>query len=101
MLEGFLLFLMLLFLVRTGFLKMPGFLTGTFTLCYGFSRFLVEFYRVTDPQFFSFENPFGFAYQIGSFGITMGQALSLPMILVGMLLIVRSIILRESSGRLL
>ena len=29
-----------------------------------------------DSQFFSADNPYGFAYQFGQFGITMGQALS-------------------------
>ena len=87
-LEGFALFLILYFLVRLGYLKRPGFITGVFGFFYGLSRFIVEFYRVPDPQFFSSDNPFGFAYSIGGFGVTMGQALSLPMIAVGLLLVI-------------
>lgn len=97
-LEGFVLFLILFSLVRYGFLKMPGLITGTFALFYGLSRFLVEFYRVPDPQFFSLDNPYGFAFKFGSFGVTMGQTLSLPMIAIGVLLIFRGIILRDKAG---
>ena len=39
------------------------------------SRFLVEYFRVPDPQFFSPENPYGFAIKYGDFGLTMGQSL--------------------------
>jgi len=47
----------------------------------------VEFFRVPDAQFFSTDNPYGFAYRFGEFGVTMGQTLSIPMILVGLLFI--------------
>ena len=63
-------------------------ITGLFLLMYGVSRYLVEFYRVPDPQFFSTTNLNGFAYSYGEFGVTMGQYLSLPMICFGFLLIV-------------
>ena len=64
-------------------------LTGVFALGYGASRFFVEYYRVPDPQFFSEANPFGFAFKLGDFGVTMGQCLSLPMILFGLFLCLR------------
>lgn len=86
-LEGFLLFIVLLILAYIGALKRPGFITGIFISGYGISRFLVEFVRVPDPQFFSLENPLGFALAWGEVGLTMGQLLSVPMILIGMLLI--------------
>lgn len=86
-LEGFLLFIVLLILAYIGALKRPGFITGIFISGYGISRFLVEFVRVPDPQFFSLENPMGFALAWGEVGLTMGQLLSVPMILFGMLLI--------------
>jgi phosphatidylglycerol:prolipoprotein diacylglycerol transferase len=38
---------------------------------------------VPDPQFVSQENIYGFAFNMGHFGITMGQALSIPMVLFG------------------
>ena len=86
-LEGFFLFLILLVLVRFGAFKRPGLLTGVFLMWYGLSRFLVEYFRVPDAQFFSSSNPYGFAFIFGDFGLTMGQALSLPMIFAGLLLL--------------
>lgn len=87
-LEGLLLFLVLLIAACIGALKRPGVITGMFLLIYGSSRYLVEFYRVPDPQFFSLENLNGFAYTYGELGITMGQFLSLPMIFGGLILVV-------------
>lgn len=82
-LEGLLLLFILVYIALQGGFKKPGLLTGVFALGYGASRFLIEYYRVPDPQFFTPENPYGFAFQFGDFGITMGQSLSLPMILFG------------------
>lgn len=89
-LEGFLLFVVLYYLAKKGALKKPGFITGVFAFGYGLSRFLVEYVRVPDIQFFSGANPYGFAFRIGDYGITMGQGLSLPMILVGLILVLRA-----------
>ena len=89
-LEGLLLLFVLIYIALNGGFKRPGYLTGIFALGYGASRFLVEFFRVPDPQFFSPENPYGFAFKLGDYGITMGQSLSLPMLLVGVILCVRS-----------
>ena len=86
-LEGLLLFLILLILAFAGALKRPGVVTGSFLMIYGLGRYFVEFYRVPDPQFFSDANPFGFAFQYAGFGVTMGQALSVPMIAIGLLLV--------------
>jgi len=85
-LEGILLFFILLSISFSGGLKKPGFVTGIFLIVYGFSRFLVEYFRVPDPQFLSTTNPYGFAFKLGDFGFTMGQSLSLPMIFVGLAL---------------
>ncbi len=57
---------------------------------YGATRFLVEFVRQPDAQFVSAGNPLGLAWQISGYGLTMGQILSLPMILLGLYLILRS-----------
>ncbi len=95
-LEGLLLLLVLLYLAFRGGFKKPGLLTGFFTLGYGASRFFVEYFRVPDPQFFSNENPYGFAFRLGDFGITMGQSLSLPMILAGLFLCSRVVGKREA-----
>ena len=85
-LEGILLFLILIYFASTGKFKIRGFLTGVFAIGYGISRFIVEYFRVPDPQFFSAQNPYGFALNFGDYGLTMGQLLSLPMVLVGIAL---------------
>ena len=50
---------------------------------YGIARFLVEFVRQPDAQFVSEGNPLGLAFQIGDYGLTMGQTLTVPIILIG------------------
>lgn len=85
-LEGLLLFLILLFFANIGGLRRPGLITGIFFVGYSASRFFVEYYRVPDPQFFSPENPFGYAFVYGNSGMTMGQVLSLPMLFFGLAL---------------
>ena len=95
-LEGFLLFLILYTLAMKGALKKPGLITGVFASGYGMARFLVEYVRVPDIQFFSESNPYGFAFRVGDLGITMGQCLSLPMILVGLILILGA--LKRTKG---
>ena len=84
-LEGMLLGALLLLLAfRFGALKKNWLLSGTFFLVYGLSRFAVEFVRQPDAQFISEGNPLGLAFHINGVGLTMGQTLSLPMILVGL-----------------
>ena len=73
-LEGFFLFIVLFILARLGAFKRPGLITGVFALCYGVSRFFIEYFRVPDPQFFSSSNQYGFAFIVGDYGVTMGQA---------------------------
>ncbi len=90
-LEGLLLLIVLVYMALKGGFKSPGLLTGVFAVGYGASRFFVEYFRVPDPQFFSEANPFGFAFTFGDVGITMGQSLSLPMIILGLVLCFRSI----------
>jgi phosphatidylglycerol:prolipoprotein diacylglycerol transferase len=86
-LEGLVLGLSLIWLIwRRGWLKRPGQITGLFLAGYGAARFFVEFFRQPDAQFVTLDNPIGLAYHIGGYGLTMGQTLSLPMILVGMVL---------------
>ena len=60
---------------------------GFFIFGYGVCRFFVEIFRVSDPQFVSFDNPNGYIYSIGQIGISMGQLLSIPMIFVGVLIL--------------
>ena len=63
-----------------GWLKRPGSVTGMFFIGYGLARSVVENFRQWDTQL-------GYAVEIGSGGLTMGQMLSLPMILIGLGLI--------------
>ncbi len=88
-LEGILLGLVMFWLAhRRGWLKTPGALTGVFFLIYGASRSFVELFRQADPQFVTDGNPWGYVLPLGSsFGLTMGQILSLPMVAIGIGLI--------------
>ena len=91
LLEGLILGAVLLWLAfRRGALKRPGLATGIFVAGYGLARFAVEFVRQPDAQFVSEGNPLGLAWQVGGYGLTMGQILSLPMILFGLFLILRA-----------
>jgi phosphatidylglycerol:prolipoprotein diacylglycerol transferase len=91
LLEGLVLLCLLLWLVwrRDGY-KRPGLLSGTFFAGYGLARFVVEFVRQPDAQFISENNPLGLAWHVTGYGLTMGQLLSLPMIVLGLWLIVRA-----------
>lgn len=83
-LEGILLGLILWILVRRGGLQKPGLALGVFLAGYGLSRFVVEFFRQADARFITPDNPFGHVVGGPVWGITMGQLLSLPMVLVGL-----------------
>ena len=87
-LEGFVLLIVLLWMAwRRGAYRRPGLLAGTFAAGYGIARFLVEFVRQPDAQVISPGNPLGLAWHIGGYGLTMGQILSIPMIVLGIMLI--------------
>ena len=74
------LFLVLYTLSRSPGRRMRfGWLTGAFLVGYGIARIIGEFFR--EPDAF-------LGYLPG--GVTMGQVLSLPMVLIGIWLIVRS-----------
>lgn len=76
-LEGLALGALLWFLFwRTQARYEPGKLVGWFLLGYGLSRFIVEFYREPDRQL-----------GVLDWGLTMGQTLTLPMILGGAYLV--------------
>ncbi len=91
-LEGLVLGAVLIYLVFCKFaLKRPGLVTGLFFAGYGTARYLIEFFRQPDAQFQSPENPIGYVLYSSHFGVTMGQILSLPMIIFGVLLVVRAL----------
>ncbi|MGD8325522.1 MAG: prolipoprotein diacylglyceryl transferase [Sphingomonadales bacterium] len=74
LMEGLILFVVLWVLFhKTPARRWPGFLVGTYTAGYGVSRFIVETVREPDAHI-------GFL----STGLTMGQTLSIPMILFGL-----------------
>lgn len=78
-LEGAVLFVIMVFLVRQPkFRAHYGFLSGAFLAGYGLFRFLVEFAREPDEQL-------GFLFA----GATMGQLLCIPMMLLGVYLMIR------------
>ena len=84
-LEGLLLLTIILILAfYRGWLKTPWAVNGIFLTGYGLSRFIVEYFRQADAQFITPDNPWGYVIQIGEFGMTRGQQLSLPMIIVGL-----------------
>lgn len=74
LLEGVVLFILLAWYARKP--RTPGSVAGLFLIGYGVFRFTVEFWRVPDVQL---------GYLLWGW-VTMGQILSLPMIVVGLLL---------------
>jgi phosphatidylglycerol:prolipoprotein diacylglycerol transferase len=78
-LEGILLFTILAIMIRMGALKRPGLILGSFIAIYAFARIASEFFREPDVQL-------GFLWG----GLTMGMLLSVPMIIVGVILIVKA-----------
>ena len=83
-LEGLLLGAVMWWLaLRRGWLKRPGRIIGVFFIGYGLGRSLVENVRQWDAHI-------GYAVEIGSGGLTMGQMLSLPMTLIGLAFVLRA-----------
>ena len=90
-LEGLILFFLMIYLAfRKKVLRFPGFLAGVFFIGYGLARCFVELFRQPDAQFQSQNNPLGFFIQVGEFGLTMGQILSIPMVIIGFVLCLTS-----------
>ena len=87
LLEGLILGIVLWIMAGRGAFRRPWLITGTFLAGYGLARFLVEFFRQPDAQFVGPDNPLGWRFDFGEWGLTMGQSLSLPMILLGVLII--------------
>jgi len=79
-LEGLLLLLVLGIVAQRGGFKRPGLLTGLATLGYALARIAMEFYREPDPQL----------EQLGG-DLTMGMALSAPMVVIGIALVIYSV----------
>ena len=78
LLEGALLFIILLILRQTSMAKKPGFITGAFLIGYAAARGFVEFFRQPDAHL-----------GLLAGGFTMGQFLSVPMVLIGLYFLLR------------
>lgn len=85
-LEGIVLFAALAIMIRMGALKRPGLILGSFIAIYGIARIIGEHFREPDPQL-------GFLWG----GLTMGMLLSVPMIIVGAIIITAAV-RRKASG---
>ncbi|MFK7836250.1 MAG: prolipoprotein diacylglyceryl transferase [Sulfitobacter sp.] len=91
LLEGLVLGGLLIWMAwRRGAFAQRGLMIGTFLAGYGAARFAVEFVRQPDAQFISPGNPLGLALHTGGYGLTMGQLLCIPMMLVGLFFILRA-----------
>ncbi len=76
-LEGLALLIVLMLLFwKTGARYRPGLLVGVFTLGIGMARFVNEFFREPDPQLAEFA---------ARTGLSMGQWLTIPLILIGLI----------------
>ena len=79
MLEGVFLFVVLFVLSRKKPPYPKGTYLGVFLCLYGVCRFVVEFVRVPDAQL---------GYLLGTNWLTMGQILSIPLVIAGIVLVV-------------
>jgi phosphatidylglycerol:prolipoprotein diacylglycerol transferase len=75
--EGILLFLLLFAAERFGLRRRPGLISGLFLAGYAVARMSGELFRQPDPQL-------GFLI----FGTTMGQLLSIPLLIAGIVIVV-------------
>ena len=76
--EGLILFLILIYFRKKGFLNIPGIISGIFLVFYSLFRFIIEFFRVPDEQL---------GYLI--LNLTMGQIISLIFFITGIYLILK------------
>ena len=74
-LEGIVLFFILLYFRKKDYLKKPGLISAVFLIFYSVFRFIVEFFRVPDEQL---------GYLI--LNLTMGQIMSILFFLIGIIL---------------
>ena len=74
-LEGIILFLILIYFMNKGYLKKPALISGLFLIFYSLFRFFVEFFRVPDEQI-------GYLF----LNLTMGQIISLVFASIGITL---------------
>ena len=76
--EGLILFTILIYFKKRGYLKNPGHISGLFLIFYSIFRFIIEFFRVPDEQL---------GYLV--LNLTMGQIMSFIFLLFGTYLLFR------------
>ena len=86
-LEGLVLGLILLALALGGGFKRLGLASGVFGIGYGVARIICEFFREPDPVLEALQN-----------GLTMGMVLSLPIVLAGIVLVVRALMQKQVTA---
>lgn len=79
-LEGLVLFALVLILALRGGYRRPGLIIGVFLTGYGVARIVSEVFREPDPDLEALAH-----------GLTMGMVLSVPLVLAGLVLIVRAL----------
>ena len=84
--EGIILFFVLIYFRRKGFMKIPGFISGLFLIFYSIFRFLIEFLRAPDEQL---------GYLV--LNLTMGQIISFVFFIVGIYLIITKYEIKKKS----
>ena len=84
--EGIILFFILIYFRKKGFVKIPGFISGIFLTFYSIFRFLIEFLRAPDEQL-------GYLF----LNLTMGQIISFIFFMIGIYLIINKYEIKKKS----
>ena len=84
--EGLILFIILIYFRKKGFMKIPGLISGLFLIFYSIFRFLIEFVRVPDEQL-------GYIF----LNLTMGQVISFIFLLIGGYLVITKHEIKKES----
>ena len=84
--EGLILFIVLIYFRKKGFMKIPGLISGLFLIFYSFFRFIIEFVRMPDEQL-------GYIF----FNLTMGQIVSFIFFLIGSYLVITKHEIKKES----
>ena len=84
--EGIILFFILIYFRKKGFMKIQGFISSLFLIFYSIFRFLIEFLRAPDEQL-------GYLF----FSLTMGQIISFIFLMIGIYLIINKYEIKKNS----
>ncbi len=84
--EGVILFIILIYFRKKGFMKIPGLISGLFLIFYSIFRFVIEFFRAPDFQL---------GYLI--FNLTMGQIISFIFLLIGIFIFLKKNEIKKQS----